>query len=595
VRRRYEQELADTGATDHDGTILEATAAARRRPDLLPWRHVIVDEYQDVNPAQAAFVHALTTPKRPGPGGEGATLIGVGDDWQAIFGFQGGDPSLIRTTADPAGVVRTLCEPITLVNGYRFGQALADASRAVVTMDPKARDRPLRGLGPDPVGGVPPVSVTGARPTPALAAELGPTATPTTAAVLAAFAYWIPEHEAETEEEATEPVTVLVMGRRNIDVLDPPRDARGGAGLDRRCLNAAARQYGLEVEYRTIHAAKGGEADYAVLIDSGPPKSATAPARLALDRAIAAETGGGRHDEHQLWYVALTRARYAALIVVSDPESGASPVTRAVVESADPRLTVASHRLEAWLEPVRKAVPCPSCSPGGAGTGRLRGMSGRTGHFAVCTNWNGGDGCEYTQPSCGACGTGMLVEVPGGLFECSDSSCRSKQPGCRCRPPRPMVVRRSEAHAEAFLGLLAVRRGRRVGRTRPSTEPRPAGRRRPSRRRCAAASSRPGISSDVRGCVATAQTHWRRHADRPVTASGRAPRVLWHVCDTLLALLANGRQANEDCDNAYMRPSPNRALQSWHCHCRRRPPPNQPEPSTVRSSTRTATRCPASW
>ena len=89
VRRRYEQELADTGTTDHDGTILEATDAARWRPDLLPWRHVIVDEYQDVNPAQAAFVHALTTPKRPGPGGEGATLMGVGDDWQAIFGFQG--------------------------------------------------------------------------------------------------------------------------------------------------------------------------------------------------------------------------------------------------------------------------------------------------------------------------------------------------------------------------------------------------------------------------------------------------------------------------------------------------------------------------
>ena len=101
------------------------------------------------------------------------------------------------------------------------------------------------------------------------------------------------------------------MGRRNIDVLDPPPDARGGAGLDRRRLNAAARQYGIEVEYRTIHASEGGEADYAVLIDSGPPKSATEPARLALDRAIAAETGGGRDDEHQLWYVALTRARYA--------------------------------------------------------------------------------------------------------------------------------------------------------------------------------------------------------------------------------------------------------------------------------------------
>ncbi|MCY4516989.1 MAG: hypothetical protein OXB99_07120 [Acidimicrobiaceae bacterium] len=50
MRRHYEQELADTGTTDHDGTILEATDAARRRPDLLPWRHVIVNEYQGVKP-----------------------------------------------------------------------------------------------------------------------------------------------------------------------------------------------------------------------------------------------------------------------------------------------------------------------------------------------------------------------------------------------------------------------------------------------------------------------------------------------------------------------------------------------------------------
>ena len=139
---------------------------------------------------------------------------------------------------------------------------------------------------------------------------------------------------------------------------------------------------------------------------------------------------------------ALTRARYAALIVVSDPDGRTSPVTRAILESADPRVTAASDPLAAWLEPVPESVPCPCCSPGGASSGRLRGMSGRTRHFAGCTNWNGGAGCDYTQPSCSACGTGMLVEVPGGLFECSDPSCRSKQPGCRCRPPRPMVVRR---------------------------------------------------------------------------------------------------------------------------------------------------------
>ena len=124
-----EQELADTGTTDHDGTIIEATDATRRRPDLLPWRHVIVDEYQDVNPAQAAFVHALTTPKGPGPGGEGATRL-AGD---------------LRV---PGG------QRLADSDGGRSGRGRADALRT------------------DHV-------------------ELGPTATPTTAAVLAAFAYWI--------------------------------------------------------------------------------------------------------------------------------------------------------------------------------------------------------------------------------------------------------------------------------------------------------------------------------------------------------------------------------------------------------------------
>ena len=313
VRRRYERELADTRTTDHDGTILEATDAARRRPDLLPWHHVIVDEYQDVNPAQAAFVHALTTPKGPGPGGEGATLIGVGDDWQAIFGFQGGHASLIRTTADPAGVVQTLCKPLTLVNGYRFGQGLADASRAVVTMAPKVRDRRIRGLGPEPVGGVPPVSVTGARPTPILTAELGPTATPTTAAVLAAFAHWIPEHEAETGEEG---------GRARHRARDGPPEHRRVEPGARRPRQGGARPPPAE---------SGG----ASVQPQGRSADRLRGAEVALDRAIAAETGGRRDDEHQLWYVALTRARYAALIVVSDPDGGVSPVTRAT--STEPR------------------------------------------------------------------------------------------------------------------------------------------------------------------------------------------------------------------------------------------------------------------
>ena len=100
-----------------------------------------------------------------------------------------------------------------------------------------------------------------------------------------------------------------------------------------------------------------------------PPALAVAHPSSRSPRAIATETGGDRDDEHRLWYVALTRTRYAALIVVPDPDGNTSPVTRAIIDSADPRLTAASDPLGAWLE----SVPCLSCSPGGAGSGRLRG------------------------------------------------------------------------------------------------------------------------------------------------------------------------------------------------------------------------------
>ena len=341
VMHRYENELKKSGTLDDDGVILSAAEAAARRPDRLPWRHIIVDEYQDVNPAQAAFLHSLTTPRSTEPGDEGATLICVGDDWQAIFGFQGGDSTLIRRRTDPSGAVRTLCEPIGLLNTYRFGQRLSDATRAVATSEPGTRDREVKGLGPEPPAGMPAITIAGCVPTPALETEIAKAATPATVALLAAFTHWIREPQDDTSTK------VLVMGRRNIDLEKP--QPMTSTGLDLERLAAAARHLHLKVEYRTIHKAKGSEADYAILIDSGTPLAATRPENIALRQAISAETGHDHDDEHRLWYVALTRARRASLIIVSDPDRGPAPPTRKILTSTDDRLAGCTEALKHWL------------------------------------------------------------------------------------------------------------------------------------------------------------------------------------------------------------------------------------------------------
>ena len=120
---------------------------------------VLVDEYQDTDPAQEALLHALA--------GDGRELIAVGDPDQSIYAFRGADvhamgrfPDLFRTPDDrPASV-------IALRTCRRSGPVLLAASRRVAARLPAA-------AGLSPAGGArrarPAPGVTGTQPGPAAA------------------------------------------------------------------------------------------------------------------------------------------------------------------------------------------------------------------------------------------------------------------------------------------------------------------------------------------------------------------------------------------------------------------------------------------
>ena len=452
VLARYETHLRETGTTDHDGTILAGLAAAESHPGALPWKHLLIDEYQDINPAQAAFLHAIAMP-RP-DGAPAPTLIGVGDDWQAIFAFQGGDPELIRSGRDPSGRVCSRCEKINLRNGYRFGDDLAQGARRLVTAVGNP-DRDVVGRGPDPEPGRPPLAVASCELTAEAHEDIGETTTKATGAVLTVLKHWIPIHESEDGENPDEPLTVLVMGRRRIDVQDPPPESSGRLGLDLGAVNEAAAEYGLAMDYRTIHAAKGSEADYAILIDSGPSMAAMRTEHRALERALEPETGGRTDDEHKLWYVAVTRAKRQAIVLVLDADGGASRATKTLIDGAENGMGTDITGLSTWLAPVRKPLPCPGCNASGDGDGRLECRTTQSGrHMAGCSEWiAGADSCDYTQPACDACGDGMLeIDETGRDYVCRNPGCHARIPACRCDPPRPMVVRRQKSTAKRFWG-----------------------------------------------------------------------------------------------------------------------------------------------
>ena len=147
----YQKRLREAGLSDFRDLITGAIALLRARPALLAtlrgqFRYVLVDEFQDVDPAQFDLLRILAPPEaRP-------RLLVVGDPDQSIYAFRGTVPVLLRTEfiqAYPGA--RTLrleasrrCPPEILATGRRLLRAV----------DPASGDEDSTGLGagwPEPV------------------------------------------------------------------------------------------------------------------------------------------------------------------------------------------------------------------------------------------------------------------------------------------------------------------------------------------------------------------------------------------------------------------------------------------------------------
>jgi superfamily I DNA/RNA helicase/RecB family exonuclease len=103
--------------------------AAIRQRERQAYDIVLVDEYQDTDPAQEELLHALA--------GDGRELIAVGDPDQSIYGFRGADVDALRRFPDrfraPDG---TPARVIALRTGRRSGNVLLAASRRVASRLP---------------------------------------------------------------------------------------------------------------------------------------------------------------------------------------------------------------------------------------------------------------------------------------------------------------------------------------------------------------------------------------------------------------------------------------------------------------------------
>ena len=88
---RVDAELERSNAFDFADLVTHGVRLLREHPPVREryrrrWRHVLVDEFQDTDPAQLALLAALSGPSGGAPQG---SLMVVGDDDQAVFGWRG--------------------------------------------------------------------------------------------------------------------------------------------------------------------------------------------------------------------------------------------------------------------------------------------------------------------------------------------------------------------------------------------------------------------------------------------------------------------------------------------------------------------------
>ena len=129
----YQSALAERRLWDFDDLILQAVPPAAR-----PFRTVLVDEFQDLSPAQFDFLTRLMGPAgsdRPG------ALTVIGDPDQSIYGFRGAAPDLTdRLAALPGGLTT-----VTLTANYRSTGTILKAAESLWPRTGRPRRRAARG------------------------------------------------------------------------------------------------------------------------------------------------------------------------------------------------------------------------------------------------------------------------------------------------------------------------------------------------------------------------------------------------------------------------------------------------------------------
>ncbi len=277
----YQKELGDR--IDFEDMITRATRYIKMNRYKSPYRHLLVDEFQDISRGRANLLMALKEQHTD------SRIFAVGDDWQSIYRFSGSDIHLMQNFGMIFGGTfagkKSIHKSVDLGRTFRSVDRIALPARSFVLKNPFQIVK----------------NVTTTHKTTKSAIQI----------------IWSKKRDNMALKEALEHLakqtkgtqsSILLLGRYNR--LHPGR------------LTDLNNLYpNLSLSFKSIHAAKGLEADHVIILGANSGYFGL-PSEIVDDPVLELVFPESKHFEHaeerRVFYVALTRARKSVTIIASD-------------------------------------------------------------------------------------------------------------------------------------------------------------------------------------------------------------------------------------------------------------------------------------
>lgn len=297
---RYEQALSHAQELDFDDMIVKAKRYIQQGDFVVPWKEVLIDEFQDISLARMQLIQAMRSQNPT------LRLFCVGDDWQTIYQFAGSELRFIRYIEQYLGP----SYKISLDTTFRFHQGICRVSSEFVQRNPLQYRKDLSSLNAEEEGLVLVAYETGEE-----VKREGQNAWNNT------IAFRPPRQRQEIESAVRYIVSDITdsLNRQGSSLL-------ASQNVKISCLLLARFRHHLpEVEQlqmwqktyplisfrtATIHASKGTEADFVIVlnVDQGEYGLPSEKTEECVIENVTQETFP-HAQERRVFYVAITRAK----------------------------------------------------------------------------------------------------------------------------------------------------------------------------------------------------------------------------------------------------------------------------------------------